>query len=150
MKSKYPFLKKAYMINQNATITFPFFFVSTTSVASCVNKWKKVAPTKAENMGGSKPSLMGSRPLLRGKKAPPHPARVPQKMGPKRGKENSLGGMASAAARVNFVTTNARKVSYRTVTLACAEKKKQSDLHTRNLNDKVKWFQVSKMYLENG
>ena len=40
---------------------------------------------------------MGSRPLLKGRNAPPHPAMVPQKIGPNRGKENVVGAIVDAA-----------------------------------------------------
>lgn len=45
------------------------------------------------------------------KKAPPQPAIVPQKIGPKMGKSNSEGAIAFPAAMVNLQTTKARRVS---------------------------------------
>ena len=66
----------------------------------------------AERMGGANPlSLMGSNPLFNGKKAPPQPPIVPQKMGPKIGILKSLAGRAAPAVAVNLVTTDARNVS---------------------------------------
>lgn len=63
-------------------------------------------------MLGARPLFSrGARPLSKGRKAPPHPAMEPQKMGPKKGKENSLAGMAAAAAVVSLTTTEARWVS---------------------------------------
>ena len=55
--------------------------------------------------------MIGSRPLLIGRKAPPHPATVPHIIGPKRGKEKRLGAIFAAAAEVSFTTTEARRVS---------------------------------------
>jgi hypothetical protein len=100
-------------------MTLAFFSTYLTSVAKEVNKWKKVAPTKPEIIGGAKPSsLMGSKPLLNGRNAPPHPPIAPQKIGPKMGKANSLAGMAAAAAPVSLHTTKARIVSYKKTTAA--------------------------------
>ena len=56
---------------------------------------------------------MGSKPLLRGKKAPPQPPIEPQKIGPKIGIVKSDAGNAAPAAPVNFVTTDARNTSKR-------------------------------------
>lgn len=73
-------------------------------------------------MLGAKPLFSnGARPLLRGRKAPPQPAMEPQKIGPKKGKENSLGGMAAAAAVVSLTTTEARCVSNKTIKAAYKE-----------------------------
>jgi hypothetical protein len=55
---------------------------------------------------------MGERPLLIGRKAPPHPAIVPHMMGPKRGKEKVDGAIAADAATVKVKTTLARTASY--------------------------------------
>ncbi len=68
-----------------------------------------VVPMKAVIIGGFIPVvLIGSRPLLSGKNAPPHPATVPHMMGPKRGKEKSDEAMDEFAAMVKVRTTFAR------------------------------------------
>lgn len=80
-----------------------------------------MAATKAVNMGGASPlALIGFNPLLKGRKAPAHPAMAPQKMGPKTGKANSLGAREDPAAYVNLTITIARNVSYKKTMAAFA------------------------------
>lgn len=74
-----------------------------------------MAATKADHMLGAKPFSSGDNPLSKGRKAPPQPAIEPAKMGPNRGKANSLAGIAAAAAVVSFTTTDARCVSNKTI-----------------------------------
>ena len=97
-------------MNQVATITLHFLGASNIStvplLAAWVIKWKKVAPTKAENIGGANPvDEIGERPLSKGKNIPPQPAIVPQMMGPKTGKLKWVGEMVEAARAVKRVTT---------------------------------------------
>jgi hypothetical protein len=66
-------------------------------------------------MLGANPFLIGSRPLLRGKKAPPQPPIDPQKMGPNTGKLKLLAGIVAPAAFVNVTTTPALIISYMTI-----------------------------------
>ena len=64
-------------------------------------------------MGGANPvSLIGSKPLLNGKKAPPHPPIAPHMIGPKTAKSNSLGAIAFCAAYVNFTTTDGKRTFF--------------------------------------
>lgn len=101
-------------MKNNARQTCAFNFASFTPSLKEVfrKRWKHVAPIKAVFIGGPSPDLIGSKPLLNGRNAPPQPAIEPQKIGPKMGKPNSDAGIASAAARVSFFTTNALWVSY--------------------------------------
>jgi hypothetical protein len=96
-----------------ATQTFAFLGASITPALSEVlrKRCRAVAAIKAESIGWARPALMGSKPLLKGRKAPPHPAIDPQKMGPKTGKPNSEGAIASPAAMVSLQTTYALRVS---------------------------------------
>mmetsp|Transcript_37476 Transcript_37476/g.54862 ORF Transcript_37476/g.54862 Transcript_37476/m.54862 type:complete len:86 (-) Transcript_37476:451-708(-) len=75
------------------------------------NRWRKVAATSAESMGEARPFLIGSSPLLRGRKAPPQPAIAPHAIGPKTGKGKMLAGILEPAASVKVTTTLARRVS---------------------------------------
>jgi len=59
------------------------------------------------------PRSRGLKPTLRGRKPPPAPARNPQRMGAKRGKEKTLVGPETAdeASRVALTTADARNAS---------------------------------------
>ena len=69
-----------------------------------LQNYSHVAPIHADSMGWASPLLMGVNPPA-SKKAPPQPAMVPQKIGPKIGKSNSEGAIAFPAGMVILHTT---------------------------------------------
>ncbi len=80
-----------------------------------MNKYTNVAPMHDVTIGDAAPLTIGSRPLFRGKNAPPHPDIVPHIIGPNSGKEKREGAIAFADASVKVITTLALTVSYSTM-----------------------------------
>lgn len=90
----------------------------------------------AEIIGWVNPvKRIGSKPLSRGRKAPPQPATQPQKIGPNTGKLKSDGAIVAVAATTNFTTTAARKVSYNTISGAFTFR--ESDFRNGNKNKEL-------------
>ena len=79
--------------------------------------WYAAAAVKAVNMVELIPPFIGSKPLLIGKNAAPHPPTAPHMIGPKMGNECTLAGMEDAAADVSPHTTNALTISKGTTTI---------------------------------